>query len=276
MEIKSNEIIDERVEAIFQNKLKQGKINMKKYLISAVLSTQLLFSSGIPTVDVLAIAQTLAQNIKEIAEWKETAERWSDTASHYSSQLTAYENELMSKTGIRDSVGFVKDLNRLQQYAKVYGDDYLDLAKAMANPSSQIGNLSRSLFNKYNVFDRCENQIYKDWEKENCKMKLQREVTQIATVQETKKMVDTSAENLEKLSKRVSSSQDIKDSQDIANAINMEMAQMQIIQMKIDMMEKNNQAMARAEEEQKQRQFESTLNKHSDFSKFNWSINKEK
>ncbi len=182
----------------------------------------------------------------------------------------------MSKTGIRDSVGFVKDLNRLQQYAKVYGDDYLDLAKAMANPSSNIGNLSRSLFQKYNVFDRCENQIYKDWEKENCKMKLQREVTQIATVQETKKMVDTSAENLEKLSKRVSSSQDIKDSQDIANAINMEMAQMQIIQMKIDMMEKNNQAMARAEEEQKQRQFESTLNKHSDFSKFNWSINKEK
>ena len=249
---------------------------MKKYLLSAVLSTQLLFSSGIPTVDVLSIAQTLAQNIKEIAEWKETAERWSDTASHYSSQLTAYENELMSKTGIRDSVGFVKDLNRLQQYAKVYGDDYLDLAKAMANPSSNIGNLSRSLFQKYNVFDRCENQIYKDWEKENCKMKLQREVTQIATVQETKKMVDTSAENLEKLSKRVSSSQDIKDSQDIANAINMEMAQMQIIQMKIDMMEKNNQAMARAEEEQKQRQFESTLNKYSDFSKFNWSINKEK
>ena len=61
----------------------------------------------------------------------------------------------MSKTGIRDSVGFVKDLNRLQQYAKVYGDDYLDLAKAMANPSSNIGNLSRSLFQKYNVFDRC-------------------------------------------------------------------------------------------------------------------------
>ena len=249
---------------------------MKKYLISAVLSTQLLFSSGIPTVDVLAIAQSLGQNIKEIAEWAEYAERWSETASHYSNQLTAYEKELVSKTGIRDSVQFMKDLDRLKKYSESYGDDYLDLAKAMANPKSRVGNQARNLFEKYNVFDRCENQIYKDWEKENCKMKLQREVTQIATVQETKKMVDTSAENLEKLSKRVSSSQDIKDSQDIANAINMEMAQMQIIQMKIDMMEKNNQAMARAEEEQKQRQFESTLNKHSDFSKFNWSINKEK
>ena len=249
---------------------------MKKYLISAILSTNLMLAGGIPVIDGAAISQSLAQNIKEIKEWAEEAKRWGETASHYSNQLTAYEKELVSKTGIRDSVQFMKDLDRLKKYSESYGDDYLDLAKAMANPKSRVGNQARNLFEKYNVFDRCENQIYKDWEKENCKMKLQREVTQIATVQETKKMVDTSAENLEKLSQRVSSSQDIKDSQDIANAINMEMAQMQIIQMKIDMMEKNNQAMARAEEEQKQRQFESTLNKHSDFSKFNWSINKEK
>ena len=245
---------------------------MKKYLISAVLSTQLLFSSGIPTVDVLAIAQSLAQNIKEIAEWKETAERWSDTASHYSSQLTAYENELMSKTGIRDSVGFVKDLNRLQQYAKVYGDDYLDLAKAMANPSSNIGNLSRSLFQKYNVFDRCENQIYKDWEKENCKMKLQREVTQIATVQESNIMVAKTAENLEALTKKAANTQDIKDSQDIANAINIEMAQLQVVSMKMDMLEKQNVAQEKAEEEQKLRQYKSTLNKHPDWSSFDWTL----
>ena len=240
---------------------------MKKYLISAVLSTQLLFSSGIPTVDVLAIAQSLGQNIKEIAEWAEYAERWSETASHYSNQLTAYENELMSKTGIRDSVGFVKDLNRLQQYAKVYGDDYLDLAKAMANPSSNIGNLSRSLFQKYNVFDRCENQIYKDWEKENCKMKLQREVTQIATVQESNIMVAKTAENLEALTKKAANTQDIKDSQDIANAINIEMAQLQVVSMKMDMLEKQNVAQEKAEEEQKKRKQEMLrVNGQGDFS----------
>ena len=240
---------------------------MKKYLISAVLSTQFLFGSGIPTVDVVAIAQSLAQNIKEIAEWKETAERWSDTASHYSSQLTAYENELMSKTGIRDSVGFVKDLNRLQQYAKVYGDDYLDLAKAMANPSSNIGNLSRSLFQKYNVFDRCENQIYKDWQKENCKLNLQREVTQIATVQESNIMVAKTAENLEALTKKAANTQDIKDSQDIANAINIEMAQLQVVSMKMDMLEKQNVAQEKAEEEQKKRkQAMLRVNGQGDFS----------
>ena len=234
---------------------------MKKYLISAVLSTQFLFGSGIPTVDVVAIAQSLAQNIKEIAEWKETAERWSDTASHYSSQLTAYETELMSKTGIRDSVGFVKDLNRLQQYAKVYGDDYLDLAKAMANPSSQIGNLARSLYQKYNVFDECEDQKYKSWEKEACKNKLQRQVQQIATVQESSKLVNKSSENLEDLSKKISNTKDIKESQDIANAINMELANLQVVSMKMDMLSKQEEASAKAEEVQKLKAYKSTVGK---------------
>ena len=224
---------------------------MKKYLISAVLSTQLLFSSGIPTVDVLAIAQSLGQNIKEIAEWAEYAERWSETASHYSNQLTAYEKELVSKTGIRDSVQFMKDLDRLKKYSESYGDDYLDLAKAMANPKSRVGNQARNLFEKYNVFDRCENQIYKDWEKENCKMKLQREVTQIATVQESNIMVAKTAENLEALTKKAANTQDIKDSQDIANAINIEMAQLQVVSMKMDMLEKQNVAQEKVKKNRK-------------------------
>ena len=240
---------------------------MKKYLISAVLSTQLLFSSGIPTVDVLAIAQSLGQNIKEIAEWAEYAERWSETASHYSNQLTAYEKELVSKTGIRDSVQFMKDLDGLKKYSESYGDDYLDLAKAMANPKSRVGNQARNLFEKYNVFDRCENQIYKDWEKENCKMKLQREVTQIATVQESNMMVAKTAENLEALTKKAANTQDIKDSQDIANAINIEMAQLQVVSMKMDMLEKQNVAQEKAEEEQKKRkQAMLRVNGQGDFS----------
>ncbi|WP_026803740.1 type IV secretion system protein [Aliarcobacter lanthieri] len=245
---------------------------MKKYLISAILSTNLMFASGIPTVDVAAIAQSLAQNIKEIKEWAETAQRWGETAQHYSSQLTAYENELMSKTGIRDSVNFVKDLDRLKKYAESYGDDYLDLAKAMANPNSRVGNQARNLFEKYNVFDECNNAIYKDWQKESCQNKLTRQVTQIATVQESNKMVDETSKNLEELSKKISNTQDIKESQDIANAINMELAQLQVVSMKMDMMEKQNQAIEKAEDEQKNKNFEGRQGKYPDFSSFKWNV----
>jgi len=234
---------------------------MKKYLISVVLSTNFMFSAGIPVIDAVSNAQALAQNIKTIAEWAKEAERWVDTTKHFSSQLTAYENELLSKTGIRDSVSFVKDLNKLQEYSKVYGDDYLELGVALTNKNSVIGRKANQLFDKYNIFDECKNEIYKDWEKEACQNKLTREVETIATVQETKKIVDKSSQNLEDLSKKVSNTQDIKESQDIANAINMEIAQMQIVQMKMDMLSKQNEALSKAELERDKKKILSSQNK---------------
>ncbi|MCG3696812.1 type IV secretion system protein [Aliarcobacter butzleri] len=248
---------------------------IKKTLLSITLSSTLLFSAGIPVIDAVSNAQALAQNIKTIAEYAREAERWLDTTKHFSSQLTAYENELLSKTGIRDSVSFVKDLNKLQEYSKVYGDDYLELGVALTNKNSVIGRKANQLFDKYNIFDECKNEIYKDWEKEACQNKLTREVETIATVQETKKIVDKSSQNLENLSKKVSNTQDIKESQDIANAINIEIAGMQIVQMKMDMLAKQNQAQERAEEEQKQRHFESKMGKHIDYSNFDWSLGKK-
>ncbi|MCG3717715.1 type IV secretion system protein [Aliarcobacter butzleri] len=248
---------------------------MKKYLISVVLSTNFMFSAGIPVIDAVSNAQALAQNIKTIAEWAKEAERWVDTTKHFSSQLTAYENELLSKTGIRDSVSFVKDLNKLQEYSKVYGDDYLELGVALTNKNSVIGRKANQLFDKYNIFDECKNEIYKDWEKEACQNKLTREVETIATVQETKKIVDKSSQNLEDLSKKISNTRDIKESSDVANAINMEIAQMQIVQMKMDMLSKQNEAQEKAEEEQKQRHFESKMGKHIDYSNFDWSLGKK-
>lgn len=245
---------------------------MKKSIVTASLVLFTSFTninaSGIPVVDVASISQDLAQNIKEIAEWKEYAERWSETASHYSSELTAYQNELMSKTGIRESVQFMKDLNRLNNYAKSYGDNYLDLAKAFANPSTVIGNYSRKLFEKYSIFDRCENELYKGWEKEACENKLKRDVTEIATIEESKNKTDEIFTNLDELSKKLSNTKDIKESQDIANAINVELTQLQIINMRLDMLDKQNQAQARIEDEQRlQKRKEKQKNGQGDYLK---------
>lgn len=238
---------------------------MKKYLISTVLSTSLMFGAGIPVIDAAALSQGMTQNIKEIAEWAKEAERWSTTVTQYKDELQAYETELLSKTGIRDSVQFVKDLNKLQEYAKAYGDDYLDLAKAFANPNSRVGSQARNLFDKYNIFDNCNNDYFQQWEKENCDNKLKRDVTQIATVQESNKMVEKSAKNLDDLSKKISNTQDIKESQDIANAINMEIAQLQIVAMKMDMMAKQNEAEQRAEEDQKKKYINSNRGKGGEY-----------
>lgn len=231
---------------------------MKRIFISALLSTQLVFSAGIPVVDAVANSQSLAQNMKTIAEWAKEAQRWADTAIHYKSQLQAYENELLSKTGIRDTVGFLKDLDKLGDYAKMYGEDFLNLGGT--NPNSSLGKESERLFEHYNIYDRCKS-LEKEWEKTNCKNTLKREVDNIATVQSTSKAVDGSSKRLDELSKKVANSKDTKESQDLANAINIEIAQLQVANMKLDMMIKQNEAQKQAELEQHTQDFHQRLGK---------------
>lgn len=226
---------------------------MKKYLISAILSTNVAFASGIPTVDVAAIVQALTQNIKEVQEWATQAQRWSETTTQYKNELTAYQDELMSKTGVRDSVQFLKDLQQLKKYADAYGEDYLDLANNISNPNSRVGNAAKALFEKYNIYDRCKNDFFQDWEKKNCENTLARETVQIATVQESEKLLNKTITELDDLGKKAANTKDIKESQDMANAINLQLSNLQVVSMKMDMMAKQNEAQARAEEEQRRR-----------------------
>ena len=246
-------------------------IKMKKKILSSLfLSFSLSFGAGIPVIDAVSNAQQMVSHIETVAEWAKEAQRWIETAQHYKSQIESYQNELMTKTGIRDSVGFLKDLNRLQEYSKMYGDDYLKLGEALLNENSMIGRQSRQLFDKYNVFDRCGN-LTKEWQKESCQNVLIREVATISTVKGTAELVDKSQKILEDLSKKASNSQDIKESQDIANAINIEIAQLQATQMKLDMLSKQNEAEKEAENERYQREFESKQGKYNDWSNFDWS-----
>ncbi len=230
---------------------------IKKIVISAIFSTQLVFGAGIPVIDAVSNAQQLAAHVETIATWAKEAQRWVETAQHYKAQLESYRDELLTKTGIRDSVSFLKDLDRLQEYSKMYGDDYLKLGTALLNENTVIGSQAKQLFEKYNVFDRCSNKT--EWKKESCENTLIREVTTIATVTSTAELVKESQEILQDLSKKVSNSQDIKESQDLANAINIEIAQLQATQMKLDMLTKKNKAEKEAEKEQALREFSSNL-----------------
>ena len=245
---------------------------MKKKILSSLFLSFSLGFAQIPVTDVASNAQQMLSHIETVATWAEEAKRWVESANHYKNQLSAYQDELLSKTGIRDSVNFLNDLNRLKEYSKMYGDDYLQLGQAILNKNSVIGNQARVLFDKYNVFDRCDNKLYKEWQKEACEDTLIREVSTIATANATATLVGDSQKRLEELSKKVANSQDIKESQDLANAINIEIAQLQAAQMKLDIMAKKNAAEKEAEEERALREFESKQNKYNDWSNFDWSF----
>jgi len=233
---------------------------IKKIFISILLSTNLLFSSGIPTVDVGAILQTIISRADSLAHYSELAIRWKSTLTQYKNELKAFENDLLSKTGTRDSVKFLKDLKRAQEYADTFGEDFLSL-DITQDSKSKLAKLKKELYNKYKIFDRCKEIPLLEWQKDACMKEVDRNVKELATVKAYNEKFQEDNKELEELSKRAANSKDTKESQDIANAINLKMIEIQRRDQYLQMSFRQNEAEKRTLEEQYHQDYLSKLGK---------------
>ena len=190
------------------------------------------------------------QTAKQVAEFAEEAKRWQQT--------------LLNTTGIRDSVQFVKDLQQLQSIMDEWKIDLMDLN--IDNPQSQIGAMAKQLFDKYNLYDDCNPTYYNDDQKRICKNRMVRSVQEMAAYQSYSTQLQTFSNKLKDLSVKLASAENQKDSQDIANAISMQMAQLNATKAQIDLMKSNNEALEKAEARQKEQIYNKNRLKRIDWS----------
>ncbi|OCR84563.1 type IV secretion system protein, partial [Campylobacter fetus] len=188
---------------------------------------------------------------KEIAEWAKEASRWADTVSHYQKQITAYKDELLSKTGVRDSVSFLSDVKEIYSDFSKSGQNINDFYNdVLKNPEEFLSDKGKDIFNKYTSFDRCNYKWMGESEKKRCQMDLITYAAQIETYNQTSKQMDGISKNLEKLQKKLMQSKDIKESTDIGNAINLEVAKLQIVKGQMDLANANYETQRRIKEDQ--------------------------
>lgn len=226
---------------------------MKKSFLVICFSTQFVFATGIPVVDAMANAQSMAQNIKQVMEWAKEAERWSQTTTQYQNELDAYAKQLASQTGVRNSVAFTKEAKDFYSESKANDSNFIGLYDALDSPNSYTSSRAQTLTSKYTLFDRCEqNTLLSTQEKNLCKAKMASQVDDVVKYQEFADNMSISADNLKTLSQRLKNSQDIKESQDINNAIQIEKANLQMQQMQIDLYNKSRERNAQIQEEQRQ------------------------
>jgi len=233
---------------LMQIKTKKGDIMIKKIVICVVLSTQLLFSTGIPTVDIAAILNAVRQGIETASHYRELAVRWKHTITQYKNELKAYENELASKTGTRDSVKFLKDLKRAKDYADTFGEDFLSL-DITQDSKSKLAKLKKALYEKYQIFDRCKEIPLLEWQN-NCKKSMSENVDKIAVVQTMGERFNKNSKEIDELSQKLANSKDTKESQDLQNAINLKMIEIQRKDQLVQMEFRKNEADERALAEQ--------------------------
>ncbi|EAJ1255037.1 type IV secretion system protein [Campylobacter lari] len=229
-------------------------------LTSLLVLPSLAFSAGIPVVDATANQQMATQNAKEIAEWTKQASRWTETVSHYQKQIQAYKDELLSKTGVRDSVSFMKDIKQIYSDFAEAGENIQSFYDdVLRDPQDFLSDKGSEIFGKYTSFDRCNFDFMSQSEKNICKMNLITYAAQVETYNQASKQMDTISETLKKLQDKLVNSKDIKESTDVGNAIQLEVAKIQMVKNQLDLANSSYENQRRIQQEKAMQEYSKSL-----------------
>lgn len=225
-------------------------MNNKAILLSILLGASFVAKAGIP----VAVDADPMRDVQWAKDWTEKIKEWTDTAAHYKSQIQAYKDQLATATGVRDIASFTNELSSLQsELTNIYkqGDSYI--SNFTNDPTGTLSNEAQSLFKKYGAFDMCN--TVSEQNNNICKAKI---VTTAANIEQgsvINKQLSDSMSQIQTLSGRIESSKDIKESQDLANALQAQSLKMQAIKMQYDVWESKNKSDAEMLKEQQRAEF---------------------
>ncbi|EEE0988495.1 type IV secretion system protein [Salmonella enterica] len=177
----------------------------------------LLFAAGIPQAFATGIPVfDGAARIAETQQWLKEAQQWLQTAQHYKDQIQAYKNQLATATGVRDIASFVDqakslkaDLKKLRKPGQALNDLLLS-----GGSSGQFD----TLYEKYKIFDTCNTALSGNYAN-ICRQQVINKAIQFEHTNEVQNLVSQTLGEINSLSNRVALARDSKESQDLANSI---------------------------------------------------------
>ncbi|ELM9326709.1 type IV secretion system protein [Salmonella enterica] len=176
-----------------------------------------LFAASIPQAFAggILVFDATAQ-LENVRQWAKEAKQWMETAQHYKDQIQAYKSQLATATGVRDIADFVDqakslkaDLEKLRKPGQALNDLLLS-----GGSSGQFD----SLYEKYKIFDICNAERSGNYANV-CKQQVINKAIQLEQTDEIQNQVSQTLGEINSLSNRVALAKDSKESQDLANSI---------------------------------------------------------
>lgn len=205
---------------------------MKKTLILIALYSSSVFAGGIPTIDVASIAQLQM-------EAAEQAKRWTETVKQYKDQLKTQRDTLAAQTGIRDIANLVKE-------SSSYFNDAKELQAWINNPKrildqgfdSLNGDLKK-IYQSYGLDNLCpskqnSNNSFVEKERKNCEGQIVLMTLRQQQADNNLKAIDERVKAVNQIAKKMAQSKDQKESLDLNNAMNTQLALLQADKLKMD------------------------------------------
>ncbi|MFQ1018124.1 type IV secretion system protein [Gilliamella sp. BG7] len=205
---------------------------MKKILILIALYSSSVFAGGIPTVDVASIAQLQL-------EAAEQAKRWTETVKQYKDQLKTQRDTLAAQTGVRDIADLVKE-------SSSYFKNAQDLQKWINNPKKilELGFDSlnpdlKKIYKSYGLDNLCPSEqnstnSFVEKERKNCEGQIVLMTLRQQQADNNLKAIDERVKTINKIAKKMAQSKDQKESLDLNNAMNTQLALLQADKLKMD------------------------------------------
>lgn len=154
--------------------------------------------------------------LENARQWQTEAKQWMETAQHYKDQILAYKDQLATATGIRDIASFIAqakslkaDLEKLRKPGQALNDLLLS-----GGSSGQFD----TLYEKYKIFDTCNAERTGNYANV-CKQQVINKAIQLEQTDEIQNQVSQTLGEINSLSNRVALAKDSKESQDLANSI---------------------------------------------------------
>ncbi|EMF3451128.1 type IV secretion system protein [Salmonella enterica] len=154
--------------------------------------------------------------LENVRQWAKEAKQWMETAQHYKDQIQAYKSQLATATGVRDIADFVDqakslkaDLEKLRKPGQALNDLLLS-----GGSSGQFD----ALYEKYKIFDTC-NTAQSGSYANVCKQQVINKAIQLEQTDEIQNQVSQTLGEINSLSNRIALAKDSKESQDLANSI---------------------------------------------------------
>ena len=186
-------------------------MNLNKYLlVIAIAYSSSVFSAGIPVVDTVGNAQ-------ELAHWTEKLKQWTETVQHYKSQLQAYKDQLATSTGLRDIQGLVSQGKSLKNDIISLQKQGISLDSLLTSSNAPSGTLD-TLYKKFKDFDICDEKQAESYIN-ICKQETVNKAWAIEQTADVQEKISDALNDISDLTDRMANAKDIKESQDLANAI---------------------------------------------------------
>lgn len=221
------------------------KKSFRVTLFSMLIGFSVVAHAGIPVA-------LDADPLRDV-QWLKEAQNWLKTAKFYEDSMQNYKQQLASQTGLRDLMGLVNQARGLKDDIANLQKQGISLNDLLSSSNVPSGALD-SLYNKYKDFDVCGVQSVAAYATA-CKQETINKAWMIEQTSDVQEKVNSTLDDISSLADRAASATDVKESQDLANAINLKSIQLNTITNQWEMNMKASDQRAKLLEEKRKKAF---------------------